>query len=316
MFNKIFRLSLLLLCLAIHPAEAAEPITGTIDPVDRYAPIFITDRNCAYNIPTQVSFDGNWDPLDNESNYEALLGQYNPFFTNYPGLFRMRGISYIYYEAVASVSHTFVTYYLFYPHDAGDDCKYRSYADPGGHQNDASSMMLMLNNDPAGDFIDRIIMMDHGFVTVKKLSEIETVDGKPVIIVKTGTHQMTALEKNREVPESNLYYRFGLDTSYSLEPIFTSLWPQRSNEKLFCLFSDGIGVQYCEEKNKARGRGTPPWAPWAREFKPTKLAQEDLLKARGLAQSFFDPIKAFESLYSNGQFYSTEYLYNPYIDRK
>jgi hypothetical protein len=300
-----------------HVAYTSDQVIGSIlEPVERYAPIFLAERSCAYNIPTQVSFDGDWSPLNNESSYEALIDQYGPFILDYPDLFEAHGISSVYYEVVASVSHIFVTYYLFYPHDAGDGCQYSGPEDPGGHQNDASSVMLILRRDTAGPFIEWVVTMDHGFVAVSRPEEALMVDGKPVIAIRNGTHQMMALRRDNLLLPGEFYYRFGLDVRYSLEPIFTALWPQRANDVLFCLFSKGIGIQYCEEKNKAKGRGTPPWAPWAREFKPGKLTKEDLLKARGLAESFFDPIGAFESLYPDGQVYSSEYIYNPYIDLK
>lgn len=280
----------------------------------RYSPVFISDRykdnslqECPYNIPTQVSFDGDWNPLNNEENYESILSSSSSASAPLK-------IASIYYEEISSSTHIFLTYYLFYPHDAGDGCAYSEPTDAGGHQNDASSLMLILRHDKDGTFIDRIMTMDNGLVTVKTPDEVKMIRGRPVIVIKNGTHQMTALDNSAGLPDADSYYRFGMETPYSLEPIFTSIWLQKENEELFCLFSGNVGIRYCEEENKTKGRGTPPWAPWAREFKPTVTAQEELLKTLGLAQSFFDPIKAFGSLYANDRYYSSQYIYNPYLN--
>ena len=80
-----------------------------------FAPIFIAPRFksdggvCKYNIPTVASFDANWNPLDNEKNYGELLSQY-PDLVEKPDSYLQRGISTIYYEAIASKSHIFITY--------------------------------------------------------------------------------------------------------------------------------------------------------------------------------------------------------------
>ncbi|MBT3182784.1 MAG: hypothetical protein HN337_09815 [Deltaproteobacteria bacterium] len=281
-----------------------------------FAPIFIAPLEkekggvCKYNIPTLVSFDANWDPLDNEKNYRDLLNKY-PDLLKKPDRYLQRGISNVYYEAIASKSHMFITYYLFYPHDAGDGCAYESPTDPGGHQNDASSVMLIIRNENSERKLEWIAIQDHGESSHIPADNAFIIDGRPFIGVKNGTHQMNPILTYDEFPDEDENYFLGLTTTYQLAPLFPSLWAQRYNSELFCTFFRNTGMRFCEEQNKAENRGTPPWAPWAREFRVGGVAPLYFFGNRGIAQSFTDPIRAFTELYENA-FYSEEYIYNPY----
>ena len=106
-----------------------------------------------------------------------------------------------------------------------------------------------------------------------------------------------------------------MEDAYDLMPIFPTLWAERGNEDLFCDFLNDVGMRYCEEADKAPGRGTPPWAPWAREFSFNEMLDVNNAPGlRNLAESHVDPAYAFQPLYKNSNAsYSLIYWFNPYM---
>jgi hypothetical protein len=285
------------------------------DIVNRFSPVFLEDRHCNSNIPTAVNFDNDWDPTNNETSYELAIKTYRDLLDK-PEHYRGKGFANVYYEAIASKTHVYLTFYLFYPHDAGDNCAFGIKQPGGGHQNDASSMMLIVRKGASAksDKLEYVITSDHEQISVLRPEEIKTADGKPIISISSGNHTMEAVKPESQLParEDNYYFGDKLGEKYSLIRIFDSLWMQRNNNKLFCAnlgFTEITGARFCRADDGIKGRGTPPWAPWARTF-----VEGGRLSCgfAGKCLSFSDPINAFKHLYQNDSAYSTEYDFNPY----
>lgn len=302
------------------PATAGKQAPDFTTIAHQFAPVFTAarfknisgspDALCPYNIPTRVDFDGNWDVTDNERHYDALLHEHPTLQLN-PSDFSERGVATIYYEAIASRTHLFLTYYLYYPHDAGDDCVYTATDAQGrhlgGHLHDSSSVMLIVAR--AGG-LEWAITSDHGTQRMFRASDLRLYAGKPVLRVSNASHYMV-MQEDGHLPGIDTHYLYGAADPYRLAPIHLDLWARRHSASIFGNFLAGVGLRFREEANPAVGdRGPPPWAPWARPF-----AQTDYIDwQRGTALSFVDPIAVFQNLYvdfSETDF-SHEYAYNPY----
>lgn len=277
-----------------------------------------------YNIPTRVNFDGDWNVQNNEATYDALL-KTHPEIIQTPGKFPQYGVADIYYEAISSKTHVFLTYYLFYPHDASAGCTATTISSDGkhldGHLNDASSLMLIVrkqgtNEKPDGK-LEWVITQDHGDITNTPGPNVKTDGQRPVVQIDNANHYMNTLPSSAALPGKSTHYIFGKTDDYRLVAIYKNLWPQRKNPTVFGAFNEhGVGVQFMDETEpKPSARGTPPWAPWAREFNKTNLLKWGLqyaLGGRGIAASFFDPIQALIGLYIDVENYSRDYVYHPY----
>lgn len=294
------------------------------DIATKFAPIFVIGRYqtheraepnalCPYNIPTLVNFDGNWDAEDNEGHYEMLLAQHPGIITD-PGRYHDLGISLIYYEAISSQTHVFLTYYLFYPHDAGGGCRHtvmQGGKHLEGHRNDATSMMLIVRKGEPDDQLEWVRNFDRGIFASHHRSTFATMNGRPVIHLDNANHYME-LSQRALLPKAETHYLFGLRDRYHLVSLYETLWEQRGNPQLFDSFAKGVGIRFKNEEPRSPKRGLPPWAPWTRRF-----ISSDHITAAGTTKSYVDPITAFERLYyndSNGP-YSQEYLHNPYLRR-
>lgn len=280
---------------------AVENIAG------RYAPVFLTEAK-RYNIPLAVDFDGDWKANNNNTNYDAFLNKFPTFVQNpYASGFSITPT--VYYETIETKTHIFLTYYLFFPHDAGDYHTFESGNPRGGHNNDSTSMMVVASKD--GNEV-RVITQDSGIMASFPKSETRQYHGRPVLVLSSGNHTLRAMrswgdrlpEELTEDRRKIFLYTHGEDGhKYQLVNIHVSLWPQRANKDLFDKFVRGIGVQLTGKN--------APWAPWARSFSDPVVSKQD----RGLAESFFDPFRVLVSgachTIPKDQC-SGEYVVNPY----
>lgn len=280
---------------------AVESVAG------KYAPVFLTEAK-RYNIPLAVDFDGDWKTSNNNVNYDAFLGKFPTFVQNpYASGFPIKPT--VYYETIETKTHIFLTYYLFFPHDAGDYHIFEPGDPRGGHNNDSTSMMVVVSKD--GKEM-RVITQDSGIMASFPKNETRQYLGHPMLVLSSGNHTLRTMrswgdklpEELTEDRRKIFLYSHGEDgNKYQLVNIHDSLWQQRTNKDLFDKFVRGIGVQLTGKN--------APWAPWARSFSDPMVSKQD----RGLAESFFDPFKVLLSGACHAipkDQCSGEYVVNPY----
>src|SRR3990167_3156824 len=155
----------------------------------KYAPILLTEGK-RYNIPTRADADGDWDASNNDSNYDKFLAGAREFIQK-PYEKDAPYFPTLYYEAIVTSTHLFITYYLFFPHDAGDYHTFEPGDPRGGHNNDATSLMVVV---PRSEKPFRVITQDHGRITSMSQTEIRLHGDRPVLEISSGNHALRGLK--------------------------------------------------------------------------------------------------------------------------
>lgn len=316
----------------------AHMTTSLFHVAERFRPVFVINSTCPYDLPQTVNFDDDWDVLNNERNYSRELQRtnYQNEVNDAQSLQQLltkggRITPEVYYEVIESESHYFMTYYLFYPHDAGDNCAFLPRNPNGGHQNDATSMMMIVRKNESGGTIEYVLNNPHLGISDDTPDKVKMQDGRPMLIVSSGNHTAASAKPDEQIPTAGALLALGTDVPYALHHIYDELWPERHNLQVFGTFDGTIDFETYRRKSRTTndiadamigvryrwngiGKNRPPWAPWARGFSTTTFDLEDV-RGRGLALSFIDPIKAFADLYRGQTGYSTTYVTNPYLPK-
>lgn len=270
----------------------------------KYAPILLTEGK-RYNIPTRADADGDWDASNNASNYDKFLAGAREFIQK-PYEKDAPYFPTLYYEAIVTSTHLFITYYLFFPHDAGDYHTFEPGDPRGGHNNDATSLMVVV---PRSEKPFRVITQDHGRITSMSQTEIRLHGDRPVLEISSGNHALRGLKNGEKIREEEpearrqifLYAHGEKGQEYKLLRVHETLWLQRKNGDLFGGFDGETGVQFKGDHG--------PWAPWARPFTDSVPGTIGFALGWRLAESFFDPANV---LCLSGEECSKGYLKNPY----
>lgn len=307
--------SLLLGCASQNPTPEATAVQGPPasheELARHYAPEIHHGVASDQDFITAVDFDGDWVSNNNWENQPG--GDLS---------------AHVYYSVIETGTHWFLFYSLFHPRDYTDDpCE-----DSGGcHENDMESIQLVVRKDgssfgqlqavetlahgdinlfPAGDGVRGNFLMPR--------SKAKLEGSHPIVYVETYGHGIYAQRKIL-VP-NRMVYRAGdqarvpqdmadKDVAYALVPIYDTLWQHRDEigpGKAFDTPFDYRGQTLpaaFDGENYGKDRANPPWG--------YDQAIGDTLQ-RG--DWFLDPARAL--LYHaefEGEF-STEYLYNPYLD--
>lgn len=288
-----------------NPETTSNP---TLTIAQKYAPIFLTEAK-RYNIPLQVDFDNDWEASNNSQNYNELL-ETNLNFIQEPYAGEAILEPTIYYELLETETHYYLTYFLFFPHDAGDYHTFEPGDPRGGHNNDATSLFMIV--DKASDFFF-LLTLHHEELNIHEKTATRLYDDRPMVELTSGNHSLNGMaadvflsEEADEDRRNLFYYHHGEEgENYQLLRIYDTLWPERKNDAIFGKFFEGVGTQFKGEH--------APWAPWSRPFVPNQaLIPEE--ERRTLAQSFFAPAALFCESFAISPC-SLEYLENPYAEK-
>jgi len=288
--------------LFLFSSLAALASDNNIEKIARlYAPVFLTEAK-RYNIPIPINFDNDWSAENNVANYNLFL-QLNPKFVRKPYSKDSKLHPTVYYELIETKNHYFLTYYLFFPFDAGDYHTFEPGHPTGGHNNDATSLMLLVDKK---EKTYRLITQHHGKIERFAFQALRRYRRRPVVEITSGNHAIRALKRGELLKEERVkqrrnvfYYHHGeKGEKYKLLRIYDTIWPKRNYKILFGRFDGGMGMQFKGNHG--------PWAPWARTFVEKGLFE----KAHWPEKTFFDPSDVFcgELLHNC----SKGYLQNPY----
>jgi hypothetical protein len=288
----------------------------------RWAPAFLqhtSPRHPERDRPVRVDFDGDWDATNNWSNLDAGALQQRPA---------------VYYSAVLSETHVFLTYTLFYPRDwIPIVCV--SYA---CHDNDLEVVMVVAEREGRAEREGsadpgRLVFVESKFhtkyVAERAAALARTPDGRPMIEIESEGHGMTPAPAKGELALEDVVLlreasAVALPSSsrsetYELLPLADTLWARRRTDAsegrlwtpgdLGWLSYSGVRFGRLGEPLGAtmagleyRGGVRPPWGI-------------DPHQNRG--DWFFDP--AFGALSRHRGFFegrpvSLDYAFNPYVE--
>jgi hypothetical protein len=276
-----------------------------------YSPIVYHGVATDQDFITAADFDGDWIGSNNWENQPS--GDHS---------------AYIYYSVIESETHWFLFYSLFHPRDYTDDPCEKS---DGCHENDMESIQVLVRKDgtPFGH-LQAMQTLAHQDIhlysaddsveknALKVESEVKLEDGHPVVYVETYGHGIYG--KRIILVPHTVVYRVGeqaetpedlqdKEVAYKLVPIYDTLWQHRDEIGPGLAFDQPFdyrgktlpaafdGADYGED------RANTPWGY-------SQATGETLLRG----DWFLDPAKALLYHASFAGDFSTEYLYNPYLD--
>jgi hypothetical protein len=277
----------------------------------RYAPIIYQGTATDQDYITAVDFDGDWLSNNNWENQPS--GDLS---------------AHVYYSVIETETHWFVFYSLFHPRDYTDDPCEKS---EGCHENDMESIQMIVRKD--GSSFGRLQAMQtlaHGYIylypaddSVSKgflepVANVRMEEGPPVVFVETYGHGIYG-KKIILVPHTTIY-RVGneaqtpeelgdKDVSYRLVPIYDTLWQRRGEigpgktfDQPFDYRGQTLGYSF-DGEDWGQDKANSPWG--YNQATGNTLARGDW---------FLDPAKAllFHATFEGD--FSTQYLYNPYLE--
>jgi hypothetical protein len=202
-------------------ASAPEKLTAEREAlVRRWAPSFVQHTSAEHperDLPLRVDFDGDWDATNNWRHLTAALRQETPS---------------VYYSAILSTTHAYLTFTLFYPRD----WSWPVCVDYVCHDNDLEVALLVVSRaaDPAQSALVFLETKAHNSYEALSASTV-AVDaaGRPIIEVESQGHGMYARQIPLAVPSAGDAVildgpvgdgRHG----YELVSLHDTLWARRS----------------------------------------------------------------------------------------
>jgi hypothetical protein len=285
----------------------------------RWAPAFLqhtTSDHPERDRPLRVDIDGDWDATNNWSGLTAAAA---------------RSVPAVYFAAILTETHAYLTYTLFYPRDWS-----QSFCLPYVcHDNDLESALVVVErSEEASPQGERLVLVEtkahHDYIAVAGAEVARGSQGQPLISIESEGHGMRAVRSGDPPPPSRGALLLIEATTpraenprssepYDLVPTRETLWAKRhagpANERLWTRTESGSfdysGVRLGQlgyplgalmAGSEYPGGVRPPWA----------LAAGS---ARG--DWFIDP--AFETLARYRDWFarpspSTRYVWNPYLD--
>lgn len=264
--------------------------------VDHYSPVILQDFGTtpAADIPTRFDFDGD---LIATNNWDNLLRFATP--------------ATVYFDVIASESHWFITYGLFYPRDYQRPCLPILC-----HENDFEVLRLTVKkvvNEPFGK-PEVLETFAHGFLRSQK-NPLTVWRGKPsvVVISQAGGHGIYAYTDAERLTWGQVEYSQAPGgVSYQLLPL-SWFWEQRQSvgfDGLWNSVFDYSGTRFQGRnlprtfggsKHRAYYEVQPPWS-----MRPRGSQLED-------GDWFLDPAYTFCRLYRCDNEFSLKYSFHPYL---
>jgi hypothetical protein len=304
-------------CGQLAPTSEPLPQPASQEPASHealahhYAPVIQHGVASDQDFITRVDFDGDWTSNNNWENQPA--GDLS---------------AHVYYSVIETETHWFLFYSLFHPRDYTDDPCEKS---DGCHENDMESIQLVVRKDgTAFGRLQALETLAHQEIhlypaagpvkanALKVESEVKLQDSHPVVYVETYGHGIYA-KRIILVPHTVVYVvgdqaEVPLDlkdkeVTYRLVPIYDSLWQHRDEigpglafDQPFDYRGKALAAAF-DGEDYGEDRANSPWGY-------NQATGETLLRG----DWFLDPAKAL--LYHatfEGDF-STEYIFNPYLD--
>ena len=279
--------------------------------IHAYSPVITQGTASDQDFITAVDFDGDW------------IGNNN--WENQPG----GDLSaHVYYSVIETGTHWFMFYSLFHPRDYTDEPCEKS---DGCHENDMESIQLVVRKDGTSfGRLEAVETLAHqniylhpadDSVTGNALdagSEVKLEDGHPVVNVETYGHGIYG--KRIILVPHTVVYRAGKqaevpqdlkdkDVAYRLVPIYDTLWQHRDEigpglafDQPFDYRGQILAANF-DGENFGEDKANTPWGY-------NQATGDTLLRG----DWFLDPAKALLYHANFAGDFSTEYLYNPYLD--
>jgi hypothetical protein len=289
---------------------AGEPASHE-DLIRAYAPVITQGTASDQDYITAVDFDGDWISNNNWENQPG--GDLS---------------AHIYYSVIETETHWFLFYSLFHPRDYTDEPCEKS---GGCHENDMESIQLVVRKDgtPFGQ-LQAMETLAHQEIYLHPAddsvkgnaldagSDVKLEDGHPVVNVETYGHGIYG--KRIIMVPHKVVYRVGdqaeapedlkdEDVAYRLVPIYDTLWQHRDEigpglafDQPFDYRGQTLAANF-DGQDFGEDKANTPWGY-------NQATGDTLLRG----DWFLDPAKALLYHASFDGDFSTEYLYNPYLD--
>ena len=282
----------------------------------RWAPAFLQHTSSSYperDRPLPVDFDGDWDATNNWSHLTPSVLAHRPA---------------VYYSAVLTRTHAYLTYTLFYPRDwVPVMCV--PYA---CHDNDLEVVMVVAERGAEADDPRALVFVESKFHTkfvAERGAEIARArDGRPVLEVETEGHGITpALASDRLDVEDAVLLRHdssqgtvqnARSETYALLPLYSTLWQRRAATSAGGrLWTNGDGGFLAYQGARFGTVGRHFGATMAnKEYRGGVRPPWGIDPDHNRGDWFFDP--AFGALARHGGFFrgapaSLDYELNPYV---
>jgi hypothetical protein len=206
---------------AVFEPERAEVVAERDELVRRWAPSFAQQTSAEHpeqDLPLRVDFDGDWDATNNWRDLTPALRAQTPS---------------VYYSAILSATHAFLTFTLFYPRD----WIWPACVDYVCHDNDLEVALLVVSRAPdvEGSALEFLETKAHNsYLALGGADVARDPAGRPVIDVESQGHGMQPRKRTAGAPSSDETVVFSgpvapdCQHGYELVSLHDTLWAHRS----------------------------------------------------------------------------------------
>lgn len=279
----------------------------------RWAPSFVQETSADHaerDRPLPIDFDGDWDATNNWSHLTRRAARLQPA---------------VYWSAILSETHAYLTYTLFYPRDwlAIACLPYLC------HDNDLEVVLIVVERgaDPARD-PGRLVFAEskrhRHYVAVRGADLARNRRGQPLLAVESQGHGVLPLDESaaREVDGGVVLAASvagGSANGYLLLPLHDTLWARRHpGAEQGRLWTESGKGSFAYRGARLGAMGMPVGAAMAgREYPGGVTPPWGLTASKHRGDWFFDP--AFVALSRHASWFgdqpvSVTYLLNAYVE--